>query len=184
MVVLVNQLWVSSDPRSYNQKPPAHRREASVASSLSPLILRLSPSFPKKPGRSFVPFFLLPRSNSPRLGLVRNALPAAPVLTILSLSNLQLGPAPTQHLSIILPFPHSTTKLSLTHPIHRANNNHLCHATTRLSKHWRPRLLQEQLACSKPRKADFTSDNFTITFLPPLETALNILTLNDRQIGS
>lgn len=105
MVVLVNQLWVSSDPRPYNQKPPAHRREASVASSLSPLILRLSPSFPKKPGRSFVPFFLLPRSNSPRLGLVRNALPAAPVLTILSLSNLQLGPAPTQHLSIILPFP-------------------------------------------------------------------------------
>jgi len=75
-----------------------------VASSLSPLFSGFPP-LSKKPGRSFVPFFLLPRSDSPRLGLVRNALPAAPSAHhFLSFSNLQLRPAPTQHLSITLPF--------------------------------------------------------------------------------
>jgi hypothetical protein len=80
------------------------------------------PLFPKKPGRSFVPFFLLPRSNSPRLGLVRNALPAAPVLRLsLSFQPLASSSAnstPLDHLAIS----HSVTELSLTHSIHRANN--------------------------------------------------------------
>jgi hypothetical protein len=105
LVVLVNQLWVSSDPRPYNQKPPAHRREASVASSLLPLFSGF-PLFPKKPGRSFVPFFLLPRSNSPRLGLVRNAFArstsAHHSLSFQPPASSSANSTPLDHLAILL----------------------------------------------------------------------------------
>lgn len=181
--MLVNQLWVSSDPRPYNQKPPAHRREASVVSSLSPLFSGFPP-LSKKPGRSFVPFFLLPRSDSPRLGLVRNALSAAPSAHhFLSFPTSKLRPAPTQHLSIILPF-------LIVLPTSVSPTQSAALTTSFVPRHYPPVETLASAAAAgtigllETPQSQLHFRQFRNHLLPPLETHLNVLTLNDRQIGS
>jgi hypothetical protein len=150
------------------------------ASSLLPLFSGF-PSFQKGLADPLFPFFLLPRSQLSKARFSQERI--AHGTSAHHSSNLQLRPAPTQHLSTILPFlivlPSSVSPTQSTAP-----TTSLCHAATRLSKRWRPRLLQEQLACSKPRKAQLHFKQFHIHSLPPLETPLNILTLSDRHIGS
>ena len=121
MVVLVNQLWVSSDPIR-TKKSPAHRREASAALALAlASVLRLSP-LSKKAWPILCSLFLLPRSNSPRLGLVRNAFARGT-----SAHHSPLFQPPTSssvHSTSLdrLSISHSVAEPSLTHPIRRANN--------------------------------------------------------------
>ena len=184
MVVLVNQLWVSSDPRPYNQKPPAHRREASVASSLLPLFSGF-PLFPKKPGRSFVPFFLLPRSNPPRLGLVRNAF-ARSTTAHHSLSFPTSSFVQRQLNTSRSPcyFAHSVVEPILTHPIHRANHI-ICATPLPACRNIGVRgCCRNNWLARNPAKPTSLQTISQSPSLPLLETPLNIFTLNDRQIGS
>jgi hypothetical protein len=156
------------------QNPPAHRREASAGTALALVSVLRLPLFPKRPGRSFVPFSCF---RDPTL---QGSVPSAHHAP---LSNLQLRPLPTQYLSTIFPFLIVLPKPVSTHPIHRAHN-------IIVPRHYRPVETLASAAAAgtigllETPQSQLHFRQFRNHHLPPLETPLNILTLSDRQIGS
>jgi hypothetical protein len=161
LVVLVNQLWVSSDPIPYKNPQPIGARHQRHWPSLLPLFSGF-PSFQKSLADPLFPFpasasqLSKARFSQERICPRHQCSPLSSFPTSNVVQRQVNVSRSSFHFLMVLPSPVSPTKSI-------APTTSLCHATTRLSKHWRPRLLQEQLACSKPRKANFASDNFTIT---------------------
>lgn len=175
MVVLVNQLWVSSDPiRTKNHPQPVGVRHQRHWPSFSPLFSGF-PSFQKSLADPLFPFPTSAIQLSKARFSQERICPRHQFTTLLffqppassSVNSTSLGRLP---FLIGLPSPVSPSQST-------APTTSSCHATTRLSKHWRPRLLQEQLACSKPRKAQLRFKQFHNHHLPLLETTLRTSSL-------
>jgi hypothetical protein len=174
--VLVNQLWVSSDPiRTKNHPQPVGVRHQRHWPSFSPLFSGF-PSFQKSLADPLFPFPASAIQLSKARFSQERICPRHQCSPLSSFSNLQRRPASNSTslgrlpFLIVLPSPVSPSQST-------APTTSLCHATTRLSKHWRPRLLQEQLACSKPRKAQLRFKQFHNHHLPLLETTLRTSSL-------